>query len=111
MRLIERGCGGIAPTADTNQQISGISGMKLRRHQALDANHPGDLKIVIPYDDLTRYQSQWPVTPKAKVVWQRQEGGRVYCGIKFVELNAASERQLKVCFEYFHKEPRFSEAA
>ena len=111
VRLIERVCGGIASTVDSKQQISGSSGMKLRLHQALDANHPSDLKIVTPCDDLTRYQSQWPVTPKAKVAWQRQEGGRLYCGIKFVELNADSERQSKVCFEYFHKEPRFSEAA
>lgn len=34
-----------------------------------------------------------------------------HCGIKFVELNAETERQLKMCFDYFHKEPRFASAA
>ena len=88
-----------------------LTGMKLRLHQMLDANSPIDLEIFTPYDDLTRYESQRPVALKAKVVWQRHEGGQLHCGIKFVELNADIERQLKVCFEYFHKEPRFAGAA
>jgi methyl-accepting chemotaxis protein len=88
-----------------------LTGMKLRLNHELDIKQPIDLELFTPYDDLDRYESQRPVKLSAKVVWQRREQGQLYCGIKFAGMNSETERQLKVCFDYFHKEPRFSNAA
>jgi methyl-accepting chemotaxis protein len=88
-----------------------LTGMKLRLNHELDIKQPIDLELFTPYDDLDRYESQRPVKLSAKVVWQRREQGQLYCGIKFAGMNSETERQLKVCFDYFHKEPRFTNAA
>jgi methyl-accepting chemotaxis protein len=88
-----------------------LTGMKLRLTQELDMSIPLNLEVFVPFDDLQDYEKQQPVLLKAEVVWQREENEQLYCGISFLDMDAYCERELKACFDYFHKDPRFSDAA
>jgi methyl-accepting chemotaxis protein len=85
-----------------------MTGMKLRLQQELAKNGPIDLEIFLPYDDLEQYENQRPVALRAEMVWQRQEDGQLYGGLRFMDMDAEREAGLNRCFEYFNRTARYA---
>lgn len=88
-----------------------MTGVRLRVNERMTKGERVSLAMYMPYDDLKEYQRQKPLELTGEVMWDRTEGGRCVCGIRFDALNAAQRDGLKRCFDYFSKEPQFTRAA
>lgn len=85
-----------------------LTGMKLRLSHKLAEDVPLDLDIFLPHEDLAEYEAQRPVSVRGEVMWQRQEGGQLHCGLRFIELDDERLAGLQRCFDYFHQDAYYS---
>jgi len=84
-----------------------MTGLRLRLPQAVNERAQVDLSLYLPNDDLDQYERQRPLRLGGRISWQRQEGGNFLCGVEFVNVDEGQRKQLRKCFEFFHKNAEF----
>lgn len=87
-----------------------MTGMQLRLKERLKDGVPLRLDIFMPYDKLSDYEGQRPLTLNARIAWQRQGDGGWLCGMEFERMSEAQTRRLQECFHYFNKKADFDGA-
>jgi methyl-accepting chemotaxis protein len=113
----------IAPRADKGMLVELRQGPELRKavthdfslvglsfgvSQRLNKDAPIEVAFYMPRDDAQQYEKQVPVKIKAKVAWQREDEGKLWCGLEFVDVDAATRQQIKECFAFFNQPAEFS---
>ena len=84
-----------------------ITGARLALTRAVGKEQPITLRMLTPSADLAAYQSQQPMNVQGRIAWQREEKGRVLCGVEFVDTTPAEQSRLKECFSYFNRAPEY----
>ena len=82
-----------------------LTGMQLILNRPLAPNAEVGLQLFVPYPEMAQYKDQQPVELRARVKWQRAEGGRLLCGLQFVALSPATRERLATVFSYYNKSP------
>ncbi len=85
-----------------------LTGVKLALTHSVAADQPLQLRLMLPAADIDSYQRQTPLDLRARVAWQREEGGRQLCGAEFVGVSASQKDRLKEGFLYFRKSPEYA---
>ncbi|MFM9912062.1 MAG: methyl-accepting chemotaxis protein [Methylophilaceae bacterium] len=85
-----------------------MTGMSFGVSQRLNKDAPIEVTFHMPCDDVDQYGKQPPVQIKARVAWQREEGGKQLCALEFVDISPAARQQVKECFAYFNQSAEFS---
>jgi methyl-accepting chemotaxis protein len=80
-----------------------ISGLRLRLTTRIDESKPVRLDITLPNDDLHHFRNQPPIQAEGRVAWQREEEGKLVCGIEFTNLDAAKRKALQDCHDFFNQ--------
>lgn len=86
-----------------------LSGIQLRVSEPLDQPQNCELLVYMPKADIGQYETQTPLSLRARVAWDRHEQHRgreqfVY-GMEFVELSDSARAQLRAGFDFFRKNP------
>ena len=107
---LERGMLARVMTEDGESQDSltedlSLTGMQLILNRPLAPNAEVGLQLFVPYPEMAQYKDQQPVELRARVKWQRAEGGRLLCGLQFVALSPATRERLATVFSYYNKSP------
>jgi c-di-GMP-binding flagellar brake protein YcgR len=93
--------------AQGNQSIDAVSsdlsmvGMQLRVAHPINNKEPLMMSISMPSDDLEQYSKQTPLQVTGKIVWQKKDGDKNFCGVEFANMNEASRKALKKCFDFY----------
>ena len=82
--------------------------MRLALSEKLNDAQMVDLAVCLPQDDLDQYKAQQPLKLRARISWQRVEGGKNQCGLAFEGVSEEANRKLRDCFKYFNKTAEFS---
>jgi len=85
-----------------------ISGARLAVAHALKPHLPLVVRLRPPAADIAAYQRQEPLEVRARIAWQRVDGGKQMAGIEFIGLSFSQKEKLKECFGYFRKSPEYS---
>jgi methyl-accepting chemotaxis protein len=87
-----------------------MTGMQLRLTPPLASGQSVTLRVFLPHDNREEYERQQGLELSARVMWCRREHEHHLCGFEFVRRTAEQERALKTCFDYFNKQPYYSDA-
>jgi methyl-accepting chemotaxis protein len=63
--------------------------------------------LYVPHPDLEQYRDQKPVALRALVRWQKQNEGRLTCGIEFENMSASEKKHLEMVFSYYNQSPEY----
>lgn len=80
-----------------------LTGAQVILNRALAQNSRVRISLYVPYPNLEHYRDQKPVSLQAQVKWQRKNGERFLCGLEFVNISPAEEKDLKTVFSYYNK--------
>ncbi len=80
-----------------------MTGMRLRTKAPLDVGAPIQLAVYLPYENLSDYERQQPITLKGRIAWQRQDQRGYGCGVQFEGATSVQTHKLTEAFRYFNK--------
>jgi len=86
-----------------------MTGIQLRLKQSLEKGTQVALRIFVAHQSLQEYQAQPPLILQSAVLWRRQDGDHYLCGFQFKALTPEQEQRMKQCFDYFNKQPYYSD--
>ena len=105
---LERGLLATVTAADGSMQECltddvSLGGARLILCRPLASGERIRMALRLPHSNLDRYHSQQPVSLQAEVKWQREEEGRLLCGVAFVNFSLNDQEHLKTVFAYYNK--------
>ncbi len=87
-----------------------LVGARLRLARPIVSDRPMTVSIYLPAEEMAAYSGQVPLKVRARLAWSHGKSGEDYvCGVEFLELGEQQRAALVRCFEYFGKNPTFSE--
>lgn len=78
-----------------------MTGACLWLPRALPSHELLSLLVYLPSDNIDHYIDQRPISLVGKIMWQRQEGARYYCGIHFEQYSVEAGKKLQQCIDYY----------
>ena len=84
-----------------------LTGARLALTRAVVKDQPVELRMLLPTPNIDDYQKQAPMEVRGRIAWQREEKGRLLCGVQFIGMSPAEEKRLKDCFAFFNKAPEY----
>ena len=85
-----------------------MTGARLALPRNVGKELPVELRMLLPTPNVDDYQKQTPMDVKGRIAWQREEKGRMLCGVEFVGLSPDDQGRLKDCFAFFNKAPEYA---
>ncbi len=80
-----------------------LSGVRLALTHPVAADQPLQLRLMLPPTDIENSQREVPLDLKARIAWQREEGGYLSCGAEFIGLTVAQKTRLREGFFFVKK--------
>ena len=88
-----------------------LSGMQLRLHEVLPKGSLLSFSLKLPGADGVQYAKQEPLKLEGRICRRHAQDGCQYYGIEFVGMQPATVARLKTCFQFFHRQAEYVEAA
>ena len=101
----------VAQNGDAQEALAvdlSMTGARLALTRPIGKEMPVELRMLLPTPNIDSYQNQKPMDVKGRIAWQREEKGRMICGVEFVGMSSTEQARLKDCFSFFNKTAEYS---
>jgi methyl-accepting chemotaxis protein len=88
-----------------------LKGLRLRLTQPVREREQLELALYLPNDDLYHYEKQEPLRVRGSIAWLKKDRENYHCGVEFENVDEATVKLMKKCFEFYNKNAEFAQAA